>query len=145
MAAPVIESILVRRPLEVVAPVATDPHSVLPLVGGWGRFEMIEERPDGTEEWDLFLDVGTLHVGGRVLVEHSGTTLSWRALRGTRHTAELLVTAVDDATTQITATMTVEFDGMVAAAITSRLARGIVSRHLQAGLQELRHYLEFER
>ena len=34
-----------------------------------GRFDLIERHPDGSQQWDLYLRVGTIHVGGRVLVE----------------------------------------------------------------------------
>jgi carbon monoxide dehydrogenase subunit G len=141
---PVIESVVVRRPVAEVARFATDPEVVLPLMGGFGRFAHIRDYPDGSQEWDLFLDVGSIHVGGRVLVGATDDhTLEWQALRGTRHHARLEVTEEEGVGARITTTMTAEFAGLLAAAVTNQLARGILRRHLQAGLQHLRHQLEY--
>lgn len=143
MAAPVVESVVVRRHPEDVAKVATDPRVVLPLIGDAGRIKLIREHPDGSEEWDLFVDVGSIHVGGRVLVEPGdGTTLRWTSLRGTRQSAVVEVTP-EGADARITVTMTTEFSGLLFAAMTSRLARGIVGRHVRAALEQVRHRLEF--
>ncbi|GAB3867147.1 hypothetical protein GCM10028801_40530 [Nocardioides maradonensis] len=141
MAAPVVESVLVRRPFAEVATVATDACAVLPLVGG--RISLIREYADGSAEWDLFLDIGTIHVGGRVVVRPTdGTTLSWQSIRGTSQSALLEVTPEDDHA-RVTVTVTTEFTGLLFAAMTGRLARGIVGRHVRAGLEQLRHQLEF--
>lgn len=141
MGAPVVESVVVRRPLDEVAKVATDARVVLPLVGG--RISLIREYADGSAEWDLFLDVGSIHVGGRVVVRATdGMSLSWQSIRGTQQSAGLVVEPEGDAT-RVTVTMTTEFQGLLFAALTSRLARGIVSRHVRAGLEQLRHQLEF--
>lgn len=69
MATTITESLLVRRPLDVVAPVATNPGMVLPIMGGLGRFKLIGTEPDGTEQWDVYLDINMIHVGGRVVVD----------------------------------------------------------------------------
>jgi hypothetical protein len=46
----------------------------------------------GEEEWDVFLQVGTLHVGGRVLVQRpSASHLEWHSLRGASHTFTMTV------------------------------------------------------
>lgn len=143
MATTVTESVDVRRRLHEIAKSATDPDVVLPLMGGLGRFQHIDTQDDGTQHWDVFLDVGSLHVGGRVEVRSGEHSLSWRSTRGTRHDARLDVSANGDHSV-LTMHLTVEFAGAITGWLTERLARGIVRRHLQAGLQQLRHHLEFE-
>lgn len=142
MATTVTEQVLVRRPLEVVLPHAVDPDLVLPIMAGLGRFEKVAERADGSAEWDVFLDVGTLHVGGRVEVPPTdGSTLAWHSVRGTRHRVRLAVTA-DPAGALLSLSITVEFVGLVTGRLTEALSRGILRRHLRAGLEQLRHHLE---
>jgi Polyketide cyclase / dehydrase and lipid transport len=140
----VTASVVVRRPLVEVAKVATDPDVVLPLIGGFGRFQLIEKRADGSEEWDLFIDVGTIHVGGRVEVEApGGSTLSWRSARGTRHWACIEVHEAGR-DSEITMRVSTEFAGLLTGPLTGFLARGIIRRHVEAGLEQLRHHLEHE-
>lgn len=140
----VTESLVVRRPLAVVAPVATDPHRILPMMGGLGRFEFIGHERDGRELWDMFFDVGTIHIGGRVEVASEGqAAVSWRAVRGTRHRSRLEL-ADEGGDTRLTITMNLELaSGPIAARVAGFLAGGIMRRHLQAGLQQLRHHLEY--
>lgn len=137
-------SVLVRRPVDEVATVATDPAVVLPIIGGFGRFEHIRSNPDGSEEWDLFTKVGTIHVGGRVLIERpQRNTLAWRSFRGTRHSGRIDVAAADDGAV-VTMAVTVEFAGMVTGRLTFLLARDILGRRIEAGLQQLRHHIEYD-
>lgn len=143
MATTATESIVVRRPLEVVAKVATDPGVLLPLVAGLGRFEFIERGADGTEEWDMFLDIGAVHVGGRVHVVSAAPTLTWQSIRGTRHSMLVEVTDHPDGA-EVTMAMTVKLGGLVLGRVAELLARSIAGRHLVAGLEQLRHHLEFE-
>ena len=153
----VSRSILVRRPHDEVAAFATDPHQVLDVVPGFARFAVVGAdaagADEGSEEWDVFLEIGTLQVGGRVQVSRpTPTCLEWRAERGTRHRFRLEVAAagdrhgeaVDDASDASEVTMTLEYSlsGLLMARASEVLARGIVSRHLEAGLQEIRHHLE---
>jgi len=50
--------------------VATSPYVMAPA----------DEQTGGTEEWDVFLEIGTLHVGGRVEVTRpSPHHLAWRS------------------------------------------------------------------
>lgn len=135
-------SIVVRRPFDVVAKVATDPGVLLPLVAGLGRFEFIAADDDGTEEWDMFLDIGAVHVGGRVHVEPATPRLSWHSVRGTRHAMEVKVTEHPDGA-RVTMSMTVRLGGLVLGRMAEVLARGIAGRHLVAGLEQVRHHLEF--
>jgi carbon monoxide dehydrogenase subunit G len=142
----VTESVLVRRPVADVAPQATDPDVILPLISGLGRFQLITRRPDGTELWDVFLDVGSIHIGGRVEVPvPEPTVLSWKSVRGTRHSCRLEVTEEGEGHARLAITMTLELaGGLLAARLAGFLAGGIVRRHLQAGLEQLRHHLEHE-
>ena len=142
MATTVTESLVVRRPVDVVASIAADPATLLPTMAGMGRFEFISRDADGSEQWDMFLDVGAVHVGGRVHVVRTPRGLSWEAVRGTRHTVVLTVEEHgDDAL--VTLAMTVELAGAVLGRVAELLARGIARRHLVAGLQQIRHHAEF--
>lgn len=137
----------VRRPAEVVAAVATDPSLLFPLMPGFGRFAPVGpgSRED-TEEWDVFLDVGTYNVGGRVEISRpDARTLRWSSLRGTRNDFTLHVEPDPEHVDRCTLTMTMGFSlsGLLVARIAALLARGIVVRHLEAGLEQLRHHLEY--
>lgn len=139
----VSRSVLIHRPVAEVAKKATDPDVVLPIIGGFGRFDRITQNPDGSQEWDLYLQVGTIHVGGRVLVEPtSGYTLVWSSRRGTRHKARIEVTPADGGAS-VAMSMSVEFAGLLAGWLTGLLANGILGRHIEAGLEELRHHIEY--
>lgn len=52
--------------------------------------------------------------------------------------------AKEGADSLVTITMTIDLAGAVTGRIAELLARGIARRHLQAGLQQLRHHVEFE-
>ena len=139
----VTRSVLVRRPVDEVAKVAIDPDVVFPILGDFGKFNLITRYPDGSQEWDLHIDVGTIHVGSRIRVEPpSEYTLVWRWLRGTRHQAHIEVSSAEDGTT-VTMAVTLQFAGLVAGWITGRLAQGILGRRMAAGLQQLRHHIEY--
>lgn len=140
----VTRSVLVRRPVADVAQVALDPDAALPMIGAFGRFDPIARHPDGSQEWDLYLRVGTIHVGGRVLVEPPDEAgLTWSSTRGTRHHARIEV-APDSAGARVAMSVTAEFAGMVTGWLTGVFANGILGRHMEAGLQQLRHHLEYE-
>lgn len=139
----VTRSVLIHRPVAEVAKVALDPDVVLPTMGAFGRFDLIEHNTDGSQQWDLYLRVGTIHVGGRVLVEPpSDHALIWSAVRGTRQNARIAVAPADDGTL-VTMSVTTEFAGMATGWLTSMFADGIVGRHMEAGLQQLRHHIEY--
>lgn len=143
MATTATESVVVRRSFDMVAKVATDPGVLLPLVAGLGRFEFIRRDADGSEQWDMFLDIGAIHVGGRVRVVSDAPTLTWKSVRGTRHAMQVEVTDHPDGA-QVTMAMTVQLGGLIMGRAAELLARGIAGRHLAAGLEQLRHHLEFE-
>lgn len=137
----------VGRPRDEVSLVATDPQQVLPLISGFGRFRFIGvlEEP-GHEEWEAFLDVGTLHIGGAVDIDRTAEHhLAWTALRGTRHTFDLVVEPDGADRSLVTMTMTITLSGLLMSRIAEQFARGIMGRHLDAAIQQLRHHLEWER
>jgi carbon monoxide dehydrogenase subunit G len=141
----VVRSIRVRRPVDEVAAFVTDPHQVLPVVPGFARFAYVGAAGDGSEEWDVFLEIGTLHVGGRVEVSRpSPYHLAWRSGRGTRHRFDLAVEPVDGEPDAALVRMELEYalSGLLMARVSELLAKGIVARHLEAGLEEVRHRLE---
>ena len=144
MSATVRRSITIRRPVDEVAAIATDPRVVLPIIGGLGRFKELATDAEGLGEWDLFIDIGSVHVGGRVVVERPEPwRLTWHAIRGTRHQLALNVDEEGD-NARVTITMNLQLAGLVLGWVAETLARGIMARHLDAGLQQLRHHAEFE-
>jgi len=138
-------SVSIRGDFDEIAKTATDPDVVFPIMGGFGRFELIDRYSDGTQEWDLYLDVGSIHVGGRVAVDAPGADrLTWRSIRGTHHSARLEVSR-DDGGALVTMTVTVELAGrLIVGWVAQFLADGILGRHIEAGLQQLRHRIEYE-
>lgn len=137
-------SIQIRGDFDEIAKAATDPDVVFPIMGGFGRFDLIDRYADGTQEWDLYLDVGSIHVGGRVAVDAPrANTLTWRSIRGTHHSARLEVSPADDGAL-VAMTITVELAGrLVMGWIAQFMADGILGRHIEAGLQQLRHRIEY--
>jgi carbon monoxide dehydrogenase subunit G len=141
----VTRSITVRRPHDEVAAFATDPHRVLEVIPGFARFEYVGDAPSNAELWDVFLEVGTLHVGGRVLVTHpSPHRLEWRSQRGTAHTFSMTVEPLGEHA-RLTMSLTYTFAGWLSARVSEVVARGIAARHLDAGLEQIRHLLEHSR
>ena len=145
MAQRVTRSITVRRRHDDVAAFVTDPHRFLEVVPGFGRFQYVGDGDAaGEEEWDVFLQVGTLHVGGRVLVRRpSASHLEWHSLRGTSHTFTMTVEPLAEHA-RLTMSLTYTLAGGLAARLTEKVAGGIVGRHLEAGLEQVRHELEHE-
>ncbi|WP_182378736.1 SRPBCC family protein [Nocardioides sp. WS12] len=136
----------VGRPRDVVSAFATDPQQVLPLISGFGRFRFLGELDEpGHEEWEAFLDVGTLHIGGAIDIDRTADHhLAWVAVRGTRHTFDLIVEPDGADRSLVTMTMTITLSGLVMSRIAEQFARGIMHRHLDAAIQQLRHHLEWE-
>lgn len=143
MGTSVRRSIIVHSPVDKVAAVATDPNVVLPIIGGLGRFKQLNTDADGLGEWDVFIDIGSIHVGGRVVVERPGPRqLTWHATRGTRHQLDLTVYEHGEES-EVAITMSLQLAGFVLGWVAETLARGIMARHIDAGLQQLRHHVEF--
>ncbi|OBJ67926.1 SRPBCC family protein [Mycobacterium sp. 1274756.6] len=141
--ATVVRAVRVQAPAAEVTKVATDPSVVFPIMGSFGRFDFISRHRDGSEQWDLYLNVGSILVGGRVRVSPLSTdALIWQSLRGTRQRARIEVSPNGDGAT-VTMTMQVHFSGRVTGWLTGQLARGILARNMEAGLQQLRHHIEY--
>ncbi|MBJ8344281.1 SRPBCC family protein [Antrihabitans sp. YC2-6] len=133
----------IRRPTDEVAAFVTDPHESLPLISGVGRWKCVGPEGGG-EGWDVFLDVGAIQIGGRVLVTRPDPyRLCWRTTRGTEHTFEAVVEPADDGSV-LTMSVTYDLSGLLLARLTEFLGRGILTRHLEAAAEEIRHHLEFE-
>lgn len=141
----VVRAINIRRSYDEVAAFVTDPHCVLAAIPGFARFAFIgpADRVPGGEEWDVFLEVGTFHVGGRVVVtKPSVNRLEWRSLRGTQQEFSMVVEPLGrDA--RLTMSLRYELQGIVVSRISELLAKGLVTRHVEAGLQQVRHQLEY--
>lgn len=141
----VVRAINVRRSYDEVAAFVTDPHRVLEVIPGFARFAFIgpARSEPGSEEWDVFLEVGTFHVGGRVVVSRpSVNRLEWRSLRGTQQHFSMAVEPLGDHA-RLTMTLRYTLQGLVVSRLSELLARGMVTRHLEAGLQQVRHHLEY--
>lgn len=140
----VTRSITVRRPHDQVARFVTDPHRFLPVIPGFGRFRFVEPGPEAGEElWDVFLEVGTLHVGGRVVVTRpSVNRLEWRSHRGAVNAFSVNVEPVGEHS-RLTMTLDYRFGGFLTGRVTELLGRGVAVRNLEAALHEVRHLLEY--
>lgn len=146
-------SITIRRPHPEVARFVTDPHRLFEAIPGLARFSLAgsgggsgggvgQDVIEGEEKWDVFLEVGTLHIGGRVLVRKpSVNRLEWTAERGTRHSFAFNVERLGEHS-RLTMTLEYAFAGPVVGPLAELLARGIAARHLEAGLEQVRHLLE---
>ena len=108
-------------------------------------FKFLRDLPTaGHQEWDVFLTVGTLQFGGGVDVDLTRERhLIWRSLRGTRHTFDLSVEPVNEPTL-LTMEMSITIRGLAMAWMAERISRSIIQRHIEAGVHELRHHLEWE-
>lgn len=136
-------SCVVRRPVAEVAAFATDPAALLPKIPGVERFHDAGpgEAP-GTDAWDIFLTVGSLHIGGRVDVSHpSPTHLHWTSVRGTDQVFDLTVEPHEQGALLRTS-LRIGLSGLLMARIAELLGRGVIVRHLEAGVQNVRHHLE---
>lgn len=145
MSIKVVRAINIRRSYSDVAEFITDPHRVLETIPGFARFAFIGPGEDGSagEEWDVFLEVGTFHVGGRVLVTHpSPNRLEWRSLRGTNQALTMDVEPLGDEA-RLTMALSYGLSGLLISRVSELLARGLVTRHVEAGLQQVRHHLEY--
>lgn len=131
-------SVVVRRPPADVLRFVTEPADLLPHMTGLGRF-----RHHEGDQWDAFLDVGTIHVGGRIVIERGADRIEWQSVRGTRHRFRLVVVPEGDHA-RLDLTMDFHLAGLMLSRVAELVGRGVAQRHLEAGAQELRHHLEYE-
>jgi len=133
----------IRCPVEQSSALVTDPRKLLSQASTLSRCRFVESRDDG-ELWDVFVDSGTVHLGGRVLIAPpDGSRLRWRSVRGTPHSFEALVEP-DGETSRLTMSLTFSVGGFAIAWISEMIGRGLVARNLEAMAEEIRHHLEFE-
>lgn len=132
----------INRPIDDVRPLLADPTVVFKTIGDFGRSDKVADRPDGDQEWDLYLRVGTVYIGGRVQVHADTDGTSWRSIRGT-HNKGWVSAEADSTGTTVTMRISVTFSGMVTGWLTGLLADNILARHLEAGLEEFRHRIEY--
>ena len=145
MSQTVVRAINIRRPYDEVAAFVTDPHCVLAAIPGFARFAYIGDAPGvpGGEHWDVFLEVGTFHVGGRVVVtKPTVNRLEWRSLQGTQQEFAMVVEPLG-AHARLTMTLSYGLQGLLISRISELIAKGLVTRHVEAGLQQVRHQLEY--
>jgi hypothetical protein len=133
----------VRCPVDESSAFVTDPRSLLSQMSTLSPCRFIESRDDG-ELRDVYLDSGTVHLGGRVLITPpDGSGLHWQTVRGTRYSFDALVEPEGDGT-RLTMTLTFSVTGGIAC-ISEMIGRGLVARNLEAIAEEIRQHLEFER
>jgi hypothetical protein len=143
MAQTVTVSRTIRCPVAESVAFVTDPHKLLSHQSTLSRCRFIEIRDDG-ELWDVYLDSGAVHLGGRVLIAPpDGSRLRWESVRGTRQSFEALVEP-DGENSRLTLSLTFSVTGFGIAWISEMLGRGLVARNLEAIAEEIRHHLEFE-
>jgi hypothetical protein len=134
----------VRCPIDKATAFVTHPHNLLSQMSTLSRCRFIESTDDG-ELWDVFLDSGAVHLGGRVLIPPpDGNRLEWRSVRGTRHSFTAVTEPVGDET-RLTVSLTFSVTGYGIAWISEMVGRGMVARNLDAIAEEIRHHLEFEK
>jgi Polyketide cyclase / dehydrase and lipid transport len=133
----------IRCPVEESTAFVTDPHKLLSNQSTLSRCRFIESCDEG-ELWDVYLDSGAVHLGGRVLIAPpDGGRLHWESVRGTRQTFEALVEP-DGENSRLTLSLTFSVTGLGVAWLSEMLGRGLVGRNLEAIAEEIRHHLEFE-
>lgn len=133
----------IRCPAGEVSAVVTEPRNLLSKVDTLSRCRFVEADDDG-ELWDIYLDSGTVNLGGRVLITApEENRLHWKSVRGTRHSFEALVDP-DGEGSLLTMTLTFSVTGLAIARISEMIGRGLVARNLEAIAEEVRHRLEFE-
>lgn len=131
-------------PFDIGGAFITDPHALFPKVSTFSRCRFVKARDDG-ELWDVYMESGTIQLGGRVLITPPrGSLLKWRAVQGTRHSFTALIEP-DGGGSRLTLTVTFSTTGLGVARLSEWLGRGLVTRHLESAAEEIRHYLEFER
>lgn len=132
----------VRRPADEITDFVTDPHKLLSKTSTLSRCRFIESCAEG-ELWDVYLDSGTVHLGGRVLIAPpEDGRLHWQSVRGTRHSFDAIVEP-DGEGSRLTMTLAFSVTGYGIAWISEMIGRGLVARNLEAIAEEIRHHLEF--
>ena len=137
----------IKRPVAEVAEVATDPEQLFAHFAGFARLMRVDDSDDDSL-WDVFLDVGSYEVGSRVMLRRtSPNKLEWASVRGARNSMRLVVEPFADDPTKSRVVVTLRFELQDQVVLVtggdSGIGRGILERHLLAGLESLRHQLEY--
>lgn len=136
-------SIDVRGPVGAVDDVLADPDAVMAVVTEFGRTRFIVAHEDGTQEWDVFIVLGAMHVGGRVLVDRLGSgSLTWHSVSGIANTVSI-TSAGDGDGARIIAGVELWLEGAITGRLTAVLVRSVIGRYLDAMLERLRHRVEY--
>ncbi|HWU31378.1 MAG TPA: hypothetical protein VN108_00815 [Marmoricola sp.] len=143
MSTAIHESIVIPRSSAKVAEVATAPSRAFPLLGTTGQFTSVGREADGTELWDMVVDIGTVRLAERIHVTSDATSLTWESIRGPNHTMTIGVDEHTDGA-RVTMTLTLDLGGIAFGRLAELVARGIAGRHMVAALERLRHHLTFE-
>lgn len=140
----VTKTIRVRRAAPEMIAVLENPDQLMAIVGGFGRATYLRTRMDQSQEWELFFQLGTMYIGGRVLVETTGSELlGWHSISGFTHSTRFQVRPCGPEECEVRATTVLSLDGMLAARVAGLLVRGFIGRNLEATLEALRHYAEY--
>lgn len=137
-------SIVVRRPVEQVARALADPSELMAVIGDHGRAARVDDGEDGAEQWEVFLVLGTMFMGGRVRIDEARDgALAWHAVSGFQHDARFEA-AGHGADSTITVHFAYRIDGMLTGRLAARLVRGYLGRYAESVLESLRHRIEYE-
>lgn len=141
--ATVHRTVRVRGPVGAVWELLSDREAVMSVVSEFGRTRLITAHEDGSQEWDVFIVLGAMHVGGRVLVDPPGDgTLTWHSTSGIANSVAMDV-AVDGEGSLVTARVELQLEGAITGRLTAVLVRSVIGRYLDAMLENLRHRIEF--
>ena len=146
MAHSIFRSIHIRRKPEEVAAVVTRMEELGKYMVGFSRFAPVGKKKNQLgAEYEVYLDVGTIQVGGRVEITDfdSAGRLGWTSRRGTRHSFALK-TDPDGDGSRISISLSYELAGGLLARLSERIGGTILTRNLEASAEKLRHHLEFE-
>ena len=120
------------------------------LVGDLGRYDEVlvgitRWEPLGDDRYWVLMQVGSIATGGEVevTVDPAGRRVSWRSVRGTRHSAVLEVLGDGPDRCRLRLEVTFRLVGAFGPLVT-RAARPIVARNLVASLETARHLVEHE-
>lgn len=135
----------IRVPEAQARAVVTDPELLFECFSSTARFLKVDTMPDG-QLWDVFLNVSSYEVGSRVEVRRTAPNeLQWESVRGADNNARITVEPDrdDPAHSWVHVVLRFRLEGKLLARFAMAIAQPIVTRHVEAGLERLRHHLEY--
>ncbi|WP_182347839.1 hypothetical protein [Tomitella gaofuii] len=136
-------SVTVHRPLSASSAVLARPDEVMAVIADLGRTARVEDAGDGAEQWEVFILLGTMYVGGRVRIGQAGDgVLAWHSESGFHHHARFEAVADGDLSA-IRLHFDFRIDGVFTGWLAARLVHGYIGRFADAVLESLRHRIEF--